>query len=117
MTFSSPSQALHQYQILLTQLQEAVGKETMAQQTLGVQSFFKQDVWPLINQAELSGQQHSAVTEIHRHMRLLTLDVSFAQAARQGATRQQRLQNIEQRLVQLQGFIQILLTLLEPSEN
>ena len=54
--------------------------------------------------------QTPAFTEMNRHLRLLSVDTSFLQAAKQPATRQQRLSQIQGRLQQLLGFTQALLT-------
>ncbi|MEM1238443.1 MAG: heterocyst frequency control protein PatD [Cyanobacteria bacterium P01_H01_bin.26] len=118
MTFTSVAAALRQYAEQLTQLQAVVGQPGMATQAHGVQQFFSQNLWGIITQLQLpqgSSQWHAAVTEIHRHMRLLAVEVSFAQSAQQSHISQQRLGQIEQRLEQLQGFTQVLLGLL-PNE-
>ena len=115
MTFTSVAAALRQYAEQLAQLQAVVGQPEMAARARGVQQFFGQRLWGTITQLELpqrSSQWHAAITEIHRHMRLLAVEVSFAQTAQQGHIRQQRLGQIEQRLEQLQGFTQVLLNLL-----
>ncbi|MEM7795650.1 MAG: heterocyst frequency control protein PatD [Cyanobacteria bacterium P01_C01_bin.118] len=115
MTFYGPRDSLDWYKKQLNLLQEAIGQETMVQQAQHLQTFFNQDLWPLISQLELSQHQsqwHAAITEMHRHMRLLSLEISFAKAARQGDTQQQRLAQIEQRLQELRGFTQALLSLL-----
>jgi len=53
-------------------------------------------------------QQTPIVTEMNRHLRLLAVDVTFLQAARQATTRQQRTEQIQSRLQQLPGFTQAL---------
>lgn len=114
MTFTVAVDALHAYAKQLTQLQGVLGQEDMLQQAKVLQQFFNQTLWPRINQLELSQNQsrwRSAITEIHRHMRLLAVEMNFAQSARQGQTYQQRLEQISQRLQQLQGFTQVLVTL------
>ncbi|MGD1853519.1 MAG: heterocyst frequency control protein PatD [Leptolyngbyaceae cyanobacterium] len=118
MTFVGLLDALHHYEGQLTQLQTVVGQEVMTKQVMALQTFFRQDLWPLISQLELpqQSQWNSAVTEMHRHMRLLTLETSFAQSARQENTRQQRLETITQRVEQLQGFNQVLLALLSSEQ-
>lgn len=115
MTFAHATQTLVHYAEQLTQLQQVTGQEKMTQQAQDLQTFFRQDLWPLATQLELPKHQAqwlSATTEIQRHMRLLTVEVSFAQTARHGPTRQQRLGQIEDRLDQLQGFTQVMISLL-----
>jgi cysteinyl-tRNA synthetase len=52
------------------------------------------------------------VTEIHRLLRFLTLDMQFVVAARQSERRMQRLSTMNDRLNQLSAYIQNLLELL-----
>ncbi len=114
MTFIVAVDALHTYEKHLAQLQRGLGQENMLQQAKVLQQFFNQTLWPSINQLELSQNQSrwgSAITEIHRHMRLLAVEVNFAQSARYSQTYQQRLDQISHRLQQLQGFTQVLATL------
>ncbi|MEM8805432.1 MAG: heterocyst frequency control protein PatD [Cyanobacteria bacterium P01_G01_bin.38] len=54
----------------------------------------------------------SIITEMHRHLRLLGVDLNFLRAAKQLSTRQQRQQLVEQRLASLKEFSQGLLTLM-----
>lgn len=115
MTFSGPKDSLYWYEKQLNLLQKAIDQEQIIQQAQQLQIFFKQDLWPMLRPLELpqnQSQWHSAMTEMHRHMRLLGIEISFIQAARQGDTRQRRLAQIEQRLADLQGFTQVLLNLL-----
>ncbi|MEA5463074.1 heterocyst frequency control protein PatD [Leptothoe sp. PORK10 BA2] len=115
MTFTHAHQTLVHYAERLTQLQRVMGQETMAQQAHSLQTFFRQELWPLVTQLDLPQQRSqwlSAITEMQRHMRLLAVEISFVQAARQGQTRQQRLGQIEHRLGQLQGFTQVMMSLL-----
>lgn len=112
MTFVVTSSALRRYQEQLSQLQAVIGQREMVQQAHGVNQFFNQHLWAVLTQSEQSHPQwQSATTEIHRHMRLLAVEISFAQSARHGQTRQQRLDQIEQRLQQLQGFTTVLIEL------
>ncbi|MBE9066733.1 heterocyst frequency control protein PatD [Leptolyngbya cf. ectocarpi LEGE 11479] len=123
MTFFSPIDELECYGEYLSQLRAAVGQDEdqregqaeMAQRAHALQAFYQQTLWGLLTQTELSQPQwRSATTEIHRHMRLLGVEVSFARSARQGPLRQQRLEQIEQRLEQLQGFTNVLIALVKP---
>jgi hypothetical protein len=52
------------------------------------------------------------VTEIHRLLRFLTLDMQFVVTARQSERRMQRLNTMNDRLTQLSAYIQKLLELL-----
>ena len=115
MTFASIVDRLHRYAEQLNQLHAVIGTTEMAHQMSVLQQFFSQNLWAVLTQVELPQQQaqwHSATTEIHRHMRLLSVEISFVQLAQQGPIRQQRIRQIEQRLEQLQGFTQVLLNLL-----
>lgn len=125
MTFFSPVDELKRYGEYLSQLRTAVGPgedqrqepgpAEMVQRAHALQQFYQQTLWELLTQMELPKQQsqwRSATTEIHRHMRLLAVEISFARSARPGPLRQQRLEQIEQRLEQLQGFTQVLIALL-----
>lgn len=62
------------------------------------------------SQDETEGLQW--VTEIHRLLRFLTLDMQFVVAARQSERRMQRLNAMNDRLNQLSAYIQKLLELL-----
>lgn len=123
MTFFSLVDELEHYGKCLSQLRAAVGQAEnqlegqaeMAQQVHALQEFYQQTLWELLTQRSPSEPQwRSATTEIHRHMRLLGVEVSFAGSARQGHLRQQRLEQIEQRLDQLQGFTNVLIALVKP---
>lgn len=119
MTFTRTIEALDHYAEQLAQLKGVTALGMMAEQTKQLQNFFARELWPIVTQLELPQQQsqwHSATTEMHRHMRLLAVEVSFIQAARQEHTRQQRLGQIEHRLGQLQGFTQVMVTLLSDGQ-
>ena len=114
MTFADTTEVLRCYADQLTQMKAAIGQATMTQQASHLKGFFDQRIWPVITQIQLpqgQSQWHSATTEIHRHMRLLAVEISFVQAAHQRHTQQQRLGQIEQRIEQLQGFTQMLIDL------
>ncbi|MEM1251315.1 MAG: heterocyst frequency control protein PatD [Cyanobacteria bacterium P01_H01_bin.21] len=115
MTFTTVD-ALHGYVERLNQLQAVIGQDDMAQYANHLQKFFNEILWPLVVDFELTKNQsqwRAAITEAHRHMRLLTVEVSFVRSARNSQTRQQRIVQIEQRLNQLQGFTQALINLCE----
>ncbi|MEM8613964.1 MAG: heterocyst frequency control protein PatD [Cyanobacteria bacterium P01_H01_bin.105] len=114
MTFATTVDALHGYVEQLAQLQSVVGQPEMSQHASTLQRFFNQTLWLRLVQVELSQHQaqwRSATTELHRHMRLLAVEINFVQSARHSDKRQQRLAQLEQRLQQLQGFAQVLIKL------
>ena len=114
MTFAATVNALHVYAKQLAQFQGSLDQPDILEPGKELQQFFNQTLWPNISQLELSQNQpqwRSAITEIHRHMRLLAVEVNFVQSARQSQTYQQRLNQINHRLEQLQGFTQVLMTL------
>lgn len=126
MTFSGPIDELKRYEAYLNQLRATLGQDEgqskyqheghrpeVSQQAQALQKFYQQTLWKLLTAAELSQPQwRSATTELHRHMRLLAVEVSFARSARQDHLRQQRLVQIGQRLEQLQGFTKVLRALI-----
>jgi chromosome segregation ATPase len=98
-------------------LQRAVAKaeqspENLQVQVTNLQSNFRGQLLSLPLEtlpAEQAGTWQAALTEINRHLRLLGQEVVFWQAAKQPETQQQRRQQLEARLSQLQGFGQVLL--------
>ena len=120
MTSPSPESALRRYRACLQQLRSCLGGEAMVSAWQELNNFFQQQLWPLLIQR--SEQADSAwqamTTELHRHMRLLGLEIQRGMAARQLPSRQQRQEQIEQRLVHLEQFSQGLMQLLvEPSAD
>lgn len=116
MTLADAIYALHHYVGLLDQLELVLGQGDMVPKANALQQFYHQQLGGILIQLEYpqqTSQWRSAVTEIHRHMRLLAVEVRFAQSAQQQQTSRQRLQQIEQRLKQLKGFARGLLTLAE----
>ena len=114
MTFIATVDVLHSYTKQLAEFQGGLSQRDALQQAKELQQFFNQTLWPNISRLELSQNQsqwRSAITEIHRHMRLLAVEVNFVRSARQNQTYQQRLDQINHRLEQLQGFTQVLITL------
>ena len=114
MTFTTTIAALHEYMECLAKLQSVVNQPELFQQASALQRFFHQTLWTGLTQVELpqhQAQWRSATTEIHRHMRLLAVEVNFVQSARQSDKRQQRLEQLGQRLHQLQGFANVLVGL------
>ena len=114
MTFATVVEILHDYEEQLAQLQAVLGRGEMVQQAKRLQYFFEQTLWSQVTQLEvLQPHWQSATTEIHRHMRLLSIEVSFFESARQSQTHKQRLAQVERRLKQLKGFTQVLIALCE----
>lgn len=115
MTFASAIALTHRYVALLSQLQSVLGQAEMVAQANVLQQFYRQDWLPAligIEPPDHRSQWSSAMTEIHRHMRLLSVEMSFVRTARNLATRQQRVGQLDQRLGQIQGFVQVLLKLM-----
>lgn len=112
MTFTAVIDSFDDYQKQLFKCQAVINQENICQQLQVLQQIFYQTLWPQVIQADLSQSQwRSATTEIHRHMRLLAIEVNFLQSARHTQTYQQRLEQIEQRLQQLHGFTNVLINL------
>ncbi|MEO0457886.1 MAG: heterocyst frequency control protein PatD [Cyanobacteria bacterium P01_A01_bin.114] len=78
---------------------------------IGLQTLFQTRIraWVMAEQWEAG---IPIVTEMHRHLRLLGVDLNFLRAAKQPTTRRQRLQQVEQRLSSLKEFSQGLRTLI-----
>lgn len=126
MTFSGPIDELKRYEAYLSQLRTTLGqgegqsqsqseghRPEVFQQAQALQKFYQQTLWKLLTEVEVAEPQwRSATTELHRHMRLLAVEASFARSARRDHLRQQRLAHIEQRLEQLQGFTKVLRALI-----
>ena len=115
MTFTTVD-ALYGYLEQLNQLQVATAQGDVTKSANQLQKFFNDILWPLVSDVELTANQsqwRAAITELHRHMRLLNVEVSFVRSTRNSQTRRQRITQLEQRLKQLQGFTQALLKLCE----
>jgi len=111
----------HQYQELLTaltQLQQTVNPVNIpatrspSQAFEQVQAIFQDQIAPLTSD-DLDSTNPSRIqpflTEIHRQMRLLQMDVMFLQASRNSETAQQRQIVISDRLKSLIGYCEALL--------
>lgn len=70
-----------------------------------LQTSFREHLLPL---ATAQPVQTPVLTEMNRHLRVLNVDATYLQAARQATTRQQRITQICERLQQLAGFAQAL---------
>ena len=80
---------------------------------LARQQQFQQQIMPLQSEGltvETTQQLQRCQTEMNRLMRLLGTDVSFLRAARQSTTQQQRQAQIRQRIEQLKGLCQLVLS-------
>lgn len=60
-------------------------------------------------QSENPSQESSYLTEIHKQFRLLGIDISFLQGARQLRTQETRLKTIQERILILMGYCQAIL--------
>jgi len=90
----------------LLQMQRALTEgEVQIRQVAQLQANFRTQLLPL---AMVQPAQTAILTEINRHLRLLSVDATFLQAARQPQTRQQRIGRIRERIQQLLGFVQAL---------
>jgi len=61
--------------------------------------------------ANLAQQIQTIHTELNKQIRLLSVELTFLQSARQPATRQQRLAQVHDRLDQIQSYCTVLLTI------
>ncbi|NES96992.1 MAG: heterocyst frequency control protein PatD [Desertifilum sp. SIO1I2] len=97
-----------QQQTVLTELSPVQLRKSV--QTL--QTLFQQQLSPLLAE-EVTGEDaprvSSILTEIHKQLQLLAMDVTFLQVSRQSATGQQRLTQMRDRLSTLLRYCQILL--------
>ncbi|NEQ31692.1 MAG: heterocyst frequency control protein PatD [Leptolyngbya sp. SIO4C5] len=86
--------------------------QTLQIHFLRLQQDFQQQILPLADRhltAAAQTQLQAYQTEMNRLMRLLAVDISFLQAARQSAKQQQRQAQIQQRLMSLNQFCEALL--------
>ncbi|AFY41990.1 heterocyst frequency control protein PatD [Nostoc sp. PCC 7107] len=88
---------------LLVQLRSDISsvqldKTQLRQRVADLQQLFQQEIVPL---ATIDSKEQSFRTEISKQLRLLEIDVTFLQGARQAATTQARLQTISDRLTTL----------------
>lgn len=71
-----------------------------------LQEFFVREIVPL---QDVEYREQSYQTEMSKQLRLLEVDVMFLQGAKQSATIQIRLKNIEERLNTLYGYCETLI--------
>ena len=108
-----PKEHNQQYQKLsqlLNHLQKNVGERELAKilaTNQEVQQLFEIQIINLDNSEldpPIASQVQSYLTEIHKQLRLLNVDVTFLQASRNPQTKQTRLANIRDRLDTLKGY-------------
>ena len=108
-----PTEHNQQYQKLsqlLNQLQQGVAEEQQGKilaMNKEVQKFFEIQIISLDNSQldqSTASQVKSYLTEMHKELRLLNLDVTFLQASRNPKTTQTRLATIKTRLETLIGY-------------
>lgn len=106
--YQQPYQQLQQN---VKELQNALGSTldspTLKTAIATLQSFFQTQIWNLDMQdiaPDLEQQARSINVEIDKQLRLLNMDAMFLQAARQEATKQQRQQQIHDRLFLLTQY-------------
>jgi hypothetical protein len=58
----------------------------------------------------IASRWRSLATEMHRSFKLLEMDMMFLRSAKQSTTQQQRLKSIDDRLSQIIGYCQVMLT-------
>lgn len=108
-----PKEHNQQYQKLtqlLNQLQQNISEREAAKilaTNKQVQKFFETQILTLDNyelEPSIASQVGSYLTEIHKQLRLLNVDVTFLQASRNPQTTKARLANISDRLETLKGY-------------
>ncbi|MEB3342100.1 heterocyst frequency control protein PatD [Okeania sp.] len=103
------SQLLHQWQENMAEIEPskilAINQE--------VQQLFETQIINLDNSGldqPIASKLQSYLTEIHKQLRLLNLDVAFLQTSRNPQTTKKRLANISDRLETLKGYCLSILT-------
>ncbi|GAB1543197.1 hypothetical protein NUACC21_58710 [Scytonema sp. NUACC21] len=82
------------------------------QRVISLQKFFQQQIVPLVNEdtdSNNKGRLQSYMTEMSKQLRLLEIDVTFLQGARQTSTTKARLDAIGNRLTTLIEYCNALL--------
>ncbi|MBC6478936.1 MAG: heterocyst frequency control protein PatD [Hormoscilla sp. GM7CHS1pb] len=106
---NSHRQCYQEFKQALEELQVTVSSD----RSEGVQRFFQERVASLTADGidpSLVSRWQSVQTEMHKQMRLLTVDLTFFQASRQLSTREQRQKQIVSRLQTLIGYCEVLVT-------
>lgn len=98
-----------QHQTASTELNPAQLRESV--QTL--QALFQQQISPLLaeeGEAAIAPRVSSILTEIHKQLQLLAMDVTFLQVSRQSATGQQRLTQMRDRIATILRYCEPLVS-------
>lgn len=109
---SPPSnQRYETFQSRLVQFQTQLAQSSLAGTAListlsQLQQFFQSQILAV---EAVTHREQSLQVEMNKQLRLLAIDVTFLQAAKQGATRQQRQQQIQERLTLLIQYCKALL--------
>ncbi len=106
---NSHRQCYQEFKQALEELQVTVSSD----RSEGVQRFFQERVASLTADGidpSLVSRWQSVQTEMHKQMRLLTVDLTFFQASRQLSTIEQRQKQIVSRLQTLIGYCEVLVT-------
>ncbi|MCC5636093.1 heterocyst frequency control protein PatD [Nostoc sp. CHAB 5844] len=104
---------------LLVQLRSDIAavqfdKTQLRQRVVDLQQLFQREIAPL---APEDSKEQSYRTEISKQLRLLEIDITFFQGARQAATAQARLQTISDRLTTLLQYCHAILQQETPEAN
>lgn len=121
-----PKEHNQQYQKLSQHLNQF--QKNVAERELGkilainqeVQQLFETQIINLDNSEldpSIASQVQSYLTEIHKQLRLLNVDVTFLQASRNPQTTQTRLANISDRLETLKGYCLTILSQAKSKQN
>ncbi|OLP20208.1 hypothetical protein BST81_01895 [Leptolyngbya sp. 'hensonii'] len=108
-------ESYREFQRLLTGLQDQVvqanpDRVRLQAEFLKVQQFFQLQILTLNpGDGAISQRLQALQTETNKQLRLLAVDISFLQAARQPATTQQRQAQIRDRLTTLAGYCEVVL--------
>jgi len=110
---NSHRQCYQEFKQALEELQVTVSDGRSDPDLAGIQRFFQERVASLTAEGidpSLVSRWQSVQTEIHKQMRLLTVDLTFLQASRQLSTREQRQKQIVSRLQTSIDYCQMLVT-------
>ncbi|MGK7900520.1 MAG: heterocyst frequency control protein PatD [Hormoscilla sp.] len=110
---NSHRQCYLEFKQALEEFRETVSSGQENLDWAGIQRFFQERVASLTAEGvdpSLVSRWQSIQTEIHKQMRLLTVDLTFLQASRQLSTREQRQKQIVSRLQTSIDYCQMLVT-------
>lgn len=119
------NQRYQKFSQLLNQLQQLVAQENLELEKISamkkeVQQFFETQIMSLDNlelDRPIAFQVKSYLTEMHKELRLLYLDLTFLQASRNPQTTQKRLATIKHRLKTLTGYCGTILSQTKLTQN